>query len=205
MLEFIITDEIKGLGKINLPDPNTLYFYNRLQNRELFINFDIDENLVENSYDIMRWNKEDKGVPIENRKPITIFINSDGGCLNSVLNFINTIKLSKTPVITIGMGKVYSAGFLLLLAGHKRYCFENTEGLLHSGNFGIRNSTEKVMDYIDHTKKVEQKVKEYIIDNSNISSEEYDKNYRNEWYMLSNELLQYNIVTKIITDLDDII
>ena len=31
-------------------------------------------------------------------------------CLNSVMNFIDVIKLSKTPVITIAMGKAYSAG-----------------------------------------------------------------------------------------------
>ena len=205
MLEFIITEDIKELGKINLPDPDTLDYYNRYNERELFLNCDIDEFVVDNSYDIIRWNREDRGVPVEDRKPIKIFINSDGGCLNSVLNFINTIKISKTPVITIGMGKVYSAGFLLLLAGHKRYCFSNTEGLLHSGNFGIRNSTEKVMDYIDHTKKVEKKVKEYIIANSKITSEEYYRNYRNEWYMVSDEMYDLGIVEKIITDLDEII
>lgn len=205
MLEFIITPDIKELGKVNLPDPDTLYFYNMLEDRIIYINYDIDESVVTHSYDIIRWNKEDKGIPIDERKPIQILINTDGGCLNSIMNVANTIKLSKTPVITIAMGKAFSAGFLLLLAGHKRYCFNSTEGLLHSGNFGIRNSTEKVMDYIDHTRKIEKKVKDYVTANSNITPEEYDKNYRNEWYMTSDELLNLGIVEKIIDDLDEII
>ena len=127
MLEFVITDEIKGLKDVNLPDPDLLYYYNMMDNREIFVNFDIDENLIVNSYDIIKWNKEDKNIPIEERKPIKIFINSDGGCLNSILNLIDTIKLSKTPIITIGMGKAYSAGGLLLMAGHKRYIYSEIQ------------------------------------------------------------------------------
>lgn len=205
MLEFIITEEIKELSKLNLPDPDTLFYYNQINDRIIFINYDIDESVVIYNDYILRWNKEDKGVPIEDRKPIKIYINTNGGCLNSVLSLIDVIKLSKTPVHTIAMGKAFSAGFLLLIAGDKRFCFSNTEGLLHSGNFGIMNSTEKVFDYIDHTKKIENKVKKYITDNTNISIEEYDKNYRNEWYLTESELLDLGVVHSIITDLDEII
>lgn len=205
MLEFIITPEIKNLMKTNLPDPDLLDFYSRFEQRELFINHDIDESVISHSYDIIRWNREDKDIPVEQRKPIKIYINTDGGCLNSTLSVIDIIKLSKTPVYTIAMGKAFSAGFLLLIAGHKRYCFSNTEGLLHSGNFGIMNSTEKVFDYIEHTKKIENKVKRYITDNTNISIEEYDRNYRNEWYLTESELLDLGIVHSVIADLDEII
>lgn len=205
MIEIMLDEEIKELQKTNLPDPDLLDYYKRISNREIFWNGDIDEELVDFSYKIMQWNMEDKNIPIDERKNIKIYINSDGGCLNSVLNFINVIQLSKTPVITIGMGKAFSAGFLLLLAGHERYCFKYTEGLLHSGSFGVMNSTEKVMDYIEHTKKIEKKVKEYVTENCNITTEEYDRNYRNEWYMTSEEMLGYGIVHKIIDDLDDLI
>ena len=205
MIEIILDEDIKELQKTNLPDPSLLDYYSRLNRREIFWNADVDETLVDFSHQIIQWNIEDKDIPVDQRKSIKIYINTDGGCLNSVLNFINVIRLSKTPVITIGMGKVFSAGFLLLLAGHNRYCFKNTEGLLHSGSFGIMNSTEKVMDYIDHTKKIEKKVKEYVTENCNITTEEYDRNYRNEWYMTSEEMLGYGIVHKIIDDLDDLI
>lgn len=205
MLEFVITADIKELGKINLPDPDTLNYYNRLENRELFINYDIDEGLVEFSYDIMRWNREDKGIPTEKRKPIKIFINSDGGCLNSVLNFINTIKLSKTPIITIGMGKVYSAGGLLLMAGHKRYIFHDTTFLLHDGSSGAIGSVGKLMDGLEFTQKTEKRVKEYVLSHTGIDSDLYDKNYRRDWFMLSDEMIKYNVADKIITDLDEIL
>ena len=195
------------LGKINLPDPDTLYFYNRLENREIFINYDIDVDLVDFTYDIIRWNKEDKNIPIEERKPIKIFINSDGGCLNSVMNFINAIKLSKTPVITIGMGKTYSAGGLLLMAGHKgyRYIFKDTTFLLHDGSSGAVGSVGKLMDGLEFTQKTEKRIKDFVLENTTINEDTYDKNYRRDWFMFSNEIIEFGVADKIITDLDEIL
>lgn len=204
MLEFIITEDIKDLSKINLPDPSTLYFYSRMENREIFINFDIDVDLVDYSYDIIRWNKEDKGIPIEDRKPIKIYINSDGGCLNSVLNFINTIKISKTPVITIGMGKAYSSGGLLLMAGHKRYIFQDTTFLLHDGTSGLYGSVAKLADGFEFQQKTEKRVKEYVLANTKIDADLYDKNYRRDWFMNSSEMIEHGICDFIIIDLDEI-
>lgn len=90
----------------------------------------------------------------------------------------------------------------MTLAGHKRFCFANSEGLLHSGSFGIMNSTEKVMDYIDHTRRIEKKVKEFVVSKTRISEDLYDRNYRNEWYMTADDMLEYGVVDSIITDLD---
>lgn len=33
---------------------------------------------------------------------------------------------------------------------------------------------------------------------------EYDKNYRKDWWMMSDEIIKYGIADKIITDLADI-
>ena len=204
---FIIDLDVKGLeelGNLKLPDPTLLDYYKRLSQREIFWNREVDEELVEFSHQIIQWNKDDKGIPIENRIPIKIFINTVGGCLNSIMNFANVVKLSKTPVYTIGMGKIYSAGFLMLIAGTKRFCFKNSEGLLHSGSFGIINSTEKVMDYIEHTKKVEKSLKEYVVDNTKITQKEYEKRYRDEWFMLATDMLKHGVVDCVIEDLEEV-
>ena len=96
MLEFIITEDIKELGKLNLPDPDTLLYLSQINNREIFINYDIDESIILYNYYIKEWNREDKDIPIEERNPIKIYINTDGGCLASILSFLDFIKLSKT-------------------------------------------------------------------------------------------------------------
>lgn len=204
-LEVLIDDDIKTLSKTDLPDYYLLSFYKRLVNREIFWNDDIDTDLVDFSWQILEWNREDNDIPIKNRKPIVIYINSDGGCLNSVMNFIDMIKISKTPVITIAMGKAYSAGGLLLMAGHKRYIFTDTTFLLHDGSTGAFGSVSKVVDSLEFTQKTENRMKEFILANTKINEDIYDKNYRRDWFMFSDEIIKYGVADKIITDLNEII
>lgn len=185
-----------------LPDPATLEYYQRLKNREILWNDDISEDIIMIANHIIRWNREDADLPVNERKSIRIWINSDGGDANTVMHVIDVIALSKTPVITIGMGKVYSAGGLLLMSGHKRLIFENTCCLIHDGYSGAFGTIGKVIDNIEFQKKLELKMKTYILDHTSISEEEYDKNYRRDWFMFSDEIIKYGVADEIVTQID---
>jgi ATP-dependent Clp protease protease subunit len=203
--DVLLGEETKEVSKMNLPDPDLLDFYRRTYNREIYINTDIDEMLIDFSLKIIEWNREDKGIEdISKRKIIKVFINSDGGCVNSVMNFINVIKLSKTPVWTIAMGKAFSSGGLLLMAGHKRFIFENTEVLVHDGSTGAYGDTGKVLDSLERTKGLEERVKKYILTNTKITEKLYDKNYRRDWWLFSDKIIELSIADSIVTDLSEI-
>lgn len=204
-IDIFYGEEVKGLTKGVLPEPDLLDYYNNLSKRIIFWNTEIDESLVDMSMKIIQWNQEDKGKAQEDRTPIKIFINSDGGCVNSVFNFINLIKLSKTKVITIGMGKCYSSGGLLLMAGHERLIFEDTTCLIHDGSTGAFGAVGKVIDNLEFTQKLEQRVKDYILKHTTIPKNLYDKNYRRDWWMFSPEMIQFNVADRVITDIDEII
>lgn len=199
-------DEVKELTKSNLPDPETLDYYERIKNREIFWNFDIDDTLVDFSLMIIKWNKQDKGKPTNERVPIKILINSDGGELTAVLNFINIMQISKTPVYTIGLGKTYSSAGLMLLAGSKghRYVFQDTTALIHSGSTGAAGNTDKVLDNFEFTQRQEKRVKDFIVSNTNITEKLYTKNYRKDWWLMCDEIISLGLADKIITDLDEI-
>lgn len=205
-LEFGKTYE--EMANVKLPDPILLDYYNRLSNREIWINTDIDESVVEWTQQILQWNREDKSLPEGTaRKPIKVFINSNGGCLNSVMHLITILQLSTTPVMTIGMGKCYSSGGLLLMGGNKgmRYIFDTTSILIHDGGTGSVADTGKFIDYAEYIKMTEIKTKEYILQNTKIKEEEYDKNYRRDWWILSEDAIKLGVADKIITNLDEII
>lgn len=204
--DIIFDEEVKELTKLSLPDPETLDYYERIKNREIFWNCDIDDSLVDFSLIIIKWNKEDKGKPIEERTPIKILINSNGGELTAVLNFINVLQLSKTPVYTIGFGKTYSSGGLILLAGTKghRYVFQDTTALIHAGSTGAMGNTDKVLDNFEFTQRQEKRVKDFIVANTNITDKIYTKNYRKDWWLMSDEIISLGLADKVITDLDEI-
>lgn len=144
-------------------------------------------------------------MAIEDRQPIKIFINSDGGYVATVLHVIDMIHLSKTPVYTIGMGRVYSAGGLLLMAGHKRYIFPHTSCLIHDGSSGAIGSIGKMIDNLEFTKELEKRIKQYILSSTRITEEIYDQNYRRDWFMFSEEIIKLGIADEIVTDIDTIL
>lgn len=50
------------------------------EQRRIYLNCEIDENIVDSAvYHILRYNRLDKDIPIEDRIPIKIYINSPGG------------------------------------------------------------------------------------------------------------------------------
>ena len=62
--------------------------------------------------------------------PITLQITSPGGDLDSTFLFIDTMKLVKSPIITIGE-YCASAACLLLASGSKRYLYPHAKVMLH--------------------------------------------------------------------------
>lgn len=197
--------DMEGLFDTTLPDPTMVEFYRRLKNREILWNDHIDDATIDIALYIKKWNDEDKDLAIEDRQPIKIFINSDGGYVATVLHVIDMIHLSKTPVYTIGMGRVYSAGGLLLMAGHKRYIFPHTSCLIHDGSSGAIGSIGKMIDNLEFTKELEKRIKQYILSSTRITEEIYDQNYRRDWFMFSEEIIKLGIADEIVTDIDTIL
>lgn len=197
--------DMEGLFDTTLPDPTMVEFYRRLKNREILWNDDIDDATIDIALYIKKWNDEDKDLAIEDRQPIKIFINSDGRYVATVLHVIDMIHLSKTPVYTIGMGRVYSACGLLLMAGHKRYIFPHTSCLIHDGSSGAIGSIGKMIDNLEFTKELEKRIKQYILSSTRITEEIYDQNYRRDWFMFSEEIIKLGIADEIVTDIDTIL
>ena len=197
---------IEDIYDLQLPSPHSVIEWNGLQNREIHINYDIDEEIIDVGLQIINWNNQDdeSNIPINERKPIKIYINSNGGDLLSTFNLIDIINISKTPVYTIGMANCYSSGGLLLLSGHKRLIFPNTTFLLHDGYTDDNNSLGKVMDKVKFTEKIETKVRDYVISKTKINKNLYNKKYREDWYLLANEMIELGIADEIISDISQI-
>lgn len=205
--DLFLDEETKEASKINLPDPDTLDYYKRMSNREIFINEDITDFIVDYSLKIFEWNKEDKlnNIPIENRKKIKIFINTDGGDVTAMNSIINAIQLSKTPVVTITMGKAFSAGAMIFLAAKERLMFKNSIIMIHKGSSGIISDVNKIIDYSKFLEKDNEFNRQYILENTNITPKKYKEVENKDWYIFASECLELGIATKIITDLDEIL
>lgn len=179
-----------------------------LEDRKIIINDVIDSNLIERVVlQILKFNAEDKGVPVEEREPITLLISSPGGEVISGLGVIDAIKNSKTPINAIVLTCAYSMAFLIFIACHKRYMMPSASLLLHDGSTAMTGSANKVKDLQQFYDKLDSKLKDVIIKNSKITAKEYERNKDRELYLFPEEAIKKGLCDGIIykdIDIDDI-
>lgn len=159
-----------------------------LKDRALYFNEEIQQASVNEAVrHILYWNKEDIGKPDSERQPIRIYLVSNGGEVDSGFELIDAIRLSQTPVYTINLGYQYSMGFLIGLAGHKRYALPNSKFLLHDGTLFLYDSGTKARDRMRFQDAVETRIRDYIISMTKITADIYDDHLAKEWYMFADE------------------
>ena len=193
-----------NLENLQLPSPELLTYYRDLEDRVIWIDYDVGEPILEVSKLIMHFNKIDKDIPIEERKPIKLLVYSYGGDGNACFSLLDIIAISKTPVYTYNMGVAMSAGLLILLAGHKRFCLKNSTALAHSGSGGAQGTYEQTEAQMKDYKRFVDTMRNYIVERTNIDIKTLNKYKSKEWYLYSEDQIKYGIVNKIIDDINEI-
>ena len=131
------------------------------------------------------WNNYDEkhNIPIEEREPIKIFVDSNGGYLGDTFTIVDAIKMSKTPVWTICIGAAYSGGFFTYICGHKRFAYPHASFLFHEGSTSNGGTSSQFENYTAFYKRQLGQLKDIVLNNSNITEEEYDKIRKDDiWY-----------------------
>ena len=180
-----------------------------LNDRILVFNQEVDDGLIEDFVlYILKWNKEDKDIPIEKRKPITIIMNSIGGSPFSGGALVAVIMASKTPVRAVGIGMVASACFDIYISCDERISFDNVTYLLHDGGIELSTSSKKMKETVEYfTNTMAEHDKHFVLNRTNMTEEFYDSVYGEEFYMYAEKAKELGVVHKIIgkdIELDDI-
>lgn len=189
-------------ANLQLPDPELVQYYEDLHNRIIWIDGEINNSTLDIVSKIIQWNREDRVLPIEGRKPIRIFFNSPGGSLDVEETLVSIIRLSKTPIYGIALGMVASAASLIYLSCHKRYALPNSYFIFHRGSCqqveGNYNEVQAAME--DYKKQIEMMEKFYI-ENTTFPPEVIKEKIKTDWYIHTEEALQYNVITNIVDDI----
>lgn len=189
-----------------MPNQNELVFEEQvfiqfLKERKIIINQEIDDSLVERMImQIIKWNEEDKDIPINKRQEIKIYINTLGGDVSVGMAGVSCILASKTPVHGIVLGYAYSMGALLLIACHKRSMFKGSSCLIHGGSIALQNSAKKAKSIMNFYSKVDKQINKFITERTKISKELLEQKMEadEEWYLTSDECLELGLVDEII-------
>ena len=174
------------------------YFKNLIKKRTIVLNSEIDENILETVVLPLKEFEEDNI-----NSPVTLILNTPGGSVADGLMLCNVIDNYKKPLEIIVPSYSCSMGTIILCSGNnnpnvvkKAYPF--SFALFHSGQTYVGGETTSVDDVVDFNRSVDNKIKEYVIKNTNISEELYSAHHRKQWYITAEEMLHYHLIDEII-------
>jgi ATP-dependent Clp protease protease subunit len=203
-LESLLIGVPESIANMQLPDPTLRNHYRDEEERVYWLNDQVNDDTLSLVEMIIRCNMEDKGKAVEDRMPIKVMINSNGGDVQVMMTIIKTMRISKTPVYTICFSSAMSAAAEILAAGHKRYALPGTCVMIHSGSCsygGTMEQAESCKKYVDALTK---RASDEFVANTKINAKTLKKKGAADWYMSEDEALENGVVDKIITDLDEI-
>ena len=192
------------LTDVHLPDPDILRYYKDYDDRVIYIDDDINDDTFEITKQIYEYNRADKGIPVEERKPIVIFIYSYGGDVHQGYALISAITASKTPVYTVNAGIAMSMGALLLLAGHKRYAMKYSTAMLHPGSSSQSGDYEQMQESQKNYKRTVDMMADYIIERTGMAKKKLSSNWTRDWYLSGADQKSLGLVQEIIDNLDEV-
>jgi len=96
---------------------------------------------------------------------IHLYINSNGGLVDSCMHMIDVIKQSRIPVYTYGMGSIASCGVMLMMAGVKghRHLTQNTAVMSHEFSGGMKGQYHDMVESRKHMDWTNAKLMEHYI------------------------------------------
>ena len=191
------------LENMNLPNPELLSYYSDLEKRIIWLEEEVTECTLEFVRKIIEWNREDEmnGLEPKDRKPIKIFFFSPGGDLDVNYALIDTIRLSKTPVYGINIGRCCSAAAYIYLSCHHRYMMNHSYFVFHQGSSQLSGNYNEVVaimnDYQGQVAELSNLMKERTL----YTEEEIMDNIVTEWYVRKEEALEKGVCHEIINDI----
>lgn len=194
--------------------------------RDLFLLGNVEEeNINKLIQEIMKINKEDDEAEkeslnkkrydaIENqdiesikeissnhkRDPIKLHITTYGGSVYDELALVDIISNSKTPVHTIALGKAMSAGFNILIHGHKRFAYKNATMMYHQVSTGHYGKVQDIKERFEESQRLQDMGEKMVIEKTKITKELVEKNTRQkqDWYMDAEEALSLGVIDEIL-------
>lgn len=188
---------------LQLPDPSLLQYYQDKQNRVIWMLGEVNDAAFDWVSEILQWNREDKDLPVEERKPIRLLISNYGGSLEEARMLIEIIKLSKTPVYGMAIGICASAASLIYLACHKRYATRNITLMLHQGSCqNLQGSYSEIQSFTENYKRDIEEMTEFYKNNTKFPSKIIDERMaKGDWYIRIDEALENGAVDELIEDI----
>ena len=142
----------------------------------------------------------------ESDDPISIYISSPGGHVESGDVVYDMIKFIKPTVKVIGTGWVASAATTIYLAAEKenRFSLPNTRFLVHQPSGGSRGDATDIAIQAEEIIKMRARINQMIADETGQPLERVARDTDRDYWMTVEEAVEYGIVSKVVSSISEI-
>lgn len=131
---------------------------------------------------------------------IYLYINSPGGSVTAGMAIYDTMNFIKADVSTICVGMCASMAAFLLSSGSKgkRMCLPNGEVMIHQPLGGAQGQATEIQIAAERIIKLKKKLNLELSNNTGQKLSKIERDTERDYFMDSNEALEYGIVDKIL-------
>ena len=135
-----------------------------------------------------------------NNDDISLYINSPGGSITAGMAIFDTMNFIKSDVSTICVGMAASMAAFLLSSGEKgkRYILPNAEVMIHQPLGGAQGQATEIKIAAERILKLKKKLNKILSDNTGKDIDTIDNDTERDYFMDSDEALNYGIVDKVL-------
>ena len=132
---------------------------------------------------------------------ISLYLNTPGGEVSSGLGIYDTMQIIEPDVATICTGMAASMGSVLLCAGApgKRSALKHSRIMIHQPIGGAHGQASDVLIAAKEIEKTKQELYSIISEHSGQSIEKIIANGDRDFWMNSQEALEYGMIDEILT------
>ena len=166
-----------------------------LKNRTLTIFGEIDKTLAQ------RTTEKLLALSFESEEPITVFIGSPGGHVESGDTVFDMIRFIKPTVRVVGTGWVGSIATHIYLAAERedRYALPNTRFLIHQPAGGFGGDASDIEIHARELVKTRERINGIIAEQTGQPLERVERDTDRDYWMSVEESIEYGLVGKVIT------
>ena len=163
-----------------------------------------EEKIAEIIHSVLFFNEMNRQSPPENQKPITFYLSTYGGNADDMFAMYDMMRIVRehTEIHTVGLGKVMSAGVLMLAAGTKghRYIGKNCRVMIHAVMGGNHGSLHNMMNEMEAIEQLQDMYCDALIAETKLTRVKLKKMLERKVnvYLSAEEAVELGIADEII-------
>ncbi len=165
-----------------------------LKNRVVIVSGEVTQELAEKTITQLLL------LDYESQEPITVYVCSPGGHVDSGFAIYDIMKFIQSPVTTVGVGWVASIAVPIIMGAPKerRLALPNTRFLIHQPSGGAGGQAADIRIEAQEILKIRERINRLLSEETGHPVEKIAKDSDRNFWMSAEEALEYGLIGEIV-------